>query len=597
MSPPPPDSSSLAEKSSARDIFENTLSGAQDRPFIPTLKQDRLRYGTEIIPHTLREYRLQEGKEHREKRLRSIWSKLPKGRNSIRSAKTGESSKPVDYSKLTKERAESLKKMYQDELFDHGSEDFNSFVSYADRKEAELWSVFHDQLDLDGNGHLDEMELYYALNKAGIQLSSAQLSEFLSYLASSQHSQAISFTEFRDFLLLLPRRTSPEEMYRYYQVRLFLGDDGHGVARVNMEGDVSLSAEDRHPPPKIHHHEEEYNDARDQVSTHHDEDDEDEDDEDPHASFFEMVGHSQAVKFLLAGGIAGAVSRTATAPFDRLKVFLITRETNPLPTGLSTSGPEAAKQTMRGVRALGAAISQLYIEGGLKAFWVGNGLNVIKIFPESAIKFLSYESCKRLLAKHWDRVEDQRNISGSSRFISGGVGGIISQFAIYPLETLKTQMMSSSKGAKNSMREAAIRTWKLGGVQAYYRGLAIGLLGVFPYSAIDMSTFESLKLIYIKSSGVQEPGVLALLAFGSISGTVGATSVYPLNLVRTRLQASGSPGHPQRYTGLGDVVKQTYMRDGWSGFYRGLVPTLAKVVPAVSISYVVYENSKRRLGV
>lgn len=33
------------------------------------------------------------------------------------------------------------------------------------------------------------------------------------------------------------------------------------------------------------------------------------------------------------------------------------------------------------------------------------------------------------------------------------------------------------------------------------------------------------------------------------------------------------------------------------GFYRGLVPTLAKVVPAVSISYVVYEHSKRHLGV
>jgi len=30
-------------------------------------------------------------------------------------------------------------------------------------------------------------------------------------------------------------------------------------------------------------------------------------------------------------------------------------------------------------------------------------------------------------------------------------------------------------------------------------------------------------------------------------------SVYPLNLVRTRLQASGSPAHPQRYTGVWDV--------------------------------------------
>jgi hypothetical protein len=99
------------------------------------------------------------------------------------------------------------------------------------------------------------------------------------------------------------------------------------------------------------------------------------------------------------------------------------------------------------------------------------------------------------------------------------------------------------------------------------------------YSAIDMSTFEALKLAYLRSTGKDEPGVLALLAFGSISGSVGATMVYPLNLVRTRLQASGSSGHPERYSGISDVVRKTYARDGWRGFYRGLVPTLAKVCP------------------
>ena len=128
-----------------------------------------------------------------------------------------------------------------------------------------------------------------------------------------------------------------------------------------------------------------------------------------------------------------------------------------------------------------------------------------------------------------------------------------------------------------------------------------------------MSTFEALKLAYQRSTGTREPGVLALLAFGSISGSVGATSVYPLNLVRTRLQASGSSGHPQIYTGILDVAAKTWEREGWKGFYRGLFPTLAKVgawffvfipfpfltngyqvVPAVSISYVVYEHAKRR---
>jgi hypothetical protein len=60
-----------------------------------------------------------------------------------------------------------------------------------------------------------------------------------------------------------------------------------------------------------------------------------------------------------------------------------------------------------------------------------------------------------------------------------------------------------------------------------------------------------------------------------------------INLLRTRLQASGSSGHPQIYTGFWDVTQQTLKREGWVGLYKGLLPTLAKVAPAVSISYVV----------
>lgn len=37
------------------------------------------------------------------------------------------------------------------------------------------------------------------------------------------------------------------------------------------------------------------------------------------------------------------------------------------------------------------AMKYLYDEGGLKSFWRGNGINVVKIAPESAIKFMAYE--------------------------------------------------------------------------------------------------------------------------------------------------------------------------------------------------------------
>ncbi len=59
----------------------------------------------------------------------------------------------------------------------------------------------------------------------------------MAYLTpDAQPHASVTFSEFRDFLLLLPRKVSPAEIYRYYQMNKYLGDDGKGVARVTMEG-------------------------------------------------------------------------------------------------------------------------------------------------------------------------------------------------------------------------------------------------------------------------------------------------------------------------------------------------------------------------
>lgn len=70
----------------------------------------------------------------------------------------------------------------------------------------------------------------------GITLTLPALDDFMNYLTSSPHSHSISFAEFRDFLLLLPRKVSAAEIYRFYEMKKYLGDDGRGTARVTMEG-------------------------------------------------------------------------------------------------------------------------------------------------------------------------------------------------------------------------------------------------------------------------------------------------------------------------------------------------------------------------
>lgn len=132
----------------------------------------------------------------------------------------------------------------------------------------------------------------------------------------------------------------------------------------------------------------------------------------------------------------------------------------------------------------------------------------------------------------------------------------------------------------------------------------MGLVGMFPYSAIDLTTFEYLKQFLTarkaRIKGCAEDDVslsnFTTAGMGAFSGAFGASAVYPLNLLRTRLQSQGTAAHPPTYTGMWDVATKTVKGEGVRGLFKGITPNLLKVVPAVSITYVVYDNSKAALG-
>lgn len=177
---------------------------------------------------------------------------------------------------------------------------------------------------------------------------------------------------------------------------------------------------------------------------------------------------------------------------------------------------------------------------------------------------------------------------------------------VYPLDTLKFRMQCNveAQGLRGNalIISTARQMYASGGLISAYRGLTMGLVGMFPYSAIDLGTFEFLKSSIVtynaKTLGLPSdhpdcrPGSFATGAIGAASGAFGASVVYPINVLRTRLQAQGTKAHPQTYTGVVDCAKKTISHEGVRGLFKGITPNLLKVVPAVSITYVVYENSK-----
>ena len=51
------------------------------------------------------------------------------------------------------------------------------------------------------------------------------------------------------------------------------------------------------------------------------------------------------------------------------------------------------------------------------------------------------------------------------------------------------------------------------------------------------------------------------------------------------------PGVP-KYDNFVDAIRKTYAASGVAGFYRGVIPTLIKVVPSTAVSYAVYGSMK-----
>lgn len=405
-----------------------------------------------------------------------------------------------------------------------GRVDFQEFHRYMDDKELELYDIFRE-IDVKHNGCILPEELRDALYRSGIKLSNEELTSFVEHI-DKDNNGIITFEEWRDFLLLYPHTATIANIYQYWE-KVCLVDIGEQA--VIPEG---------------------------------------------------ISRHLHAAKYFLAGGVAGAISRTATAPLDRLKVLL-----------------QVQTNSAKGKRRVITGIIDIYKEGGILGFFRGNGINVLKVAPESAIKFYSYEMMKNMVGE-FEGQGSKEDIGTMGRLFAGGVAGAIAQTVIYPMDLVKTRLQTyaSNDGKVPALAKLSKEIWHQEGPRAFYRGLLPSLLGMIPYAGIDLATYESLK-----NSSRQflpednEPGPMIQLCCGMISGAVGATCVYPLQLVRTRLQAQRM-NSPTRYKGMIDCFHKTWREEGFPAFYKGLLPNLLKVVPAASITYIVYEEMKRRLS-
>ncbi|KAH9787585.1 mitochondrial adenine nucleotide transporter ADNT1 [Citrus sinensis] len=277
-------------------------------------------------------------------------------------------------------------------------------------------------------------------------------------------------------------------------------------------------------------------------------------------------------KSLVAGGVAGAVSRTAVAPLERLKILLQVQN----PHSIKYNG------TIQGLK-------YIWRTEGFRGLFKGNGTNCAQ----------------------------DAELTPLLRLGAGACAGIIAMSATYPMDMVRGRLTVQTEKSPYRYRgifHALSTVLREEGPRALYRGWFPSVIGVVPYVGLNFAVYESLKVWLIKTKplGLAEDSELSVttrLACGAAAGTVGQTVAYPLDVIRRRMQmvgwkeassvviGDGRNRAPLEYNGMIDAFRKTVRHEGFGALYKGLVPNSVKVVPSISLAFVTYEVVKDILGV
>lgn len=319
-------------------------------------------------------------------------------------------------------------------------------------------------------------------------------------------------------------------------------------------------------------------------------------------TYRQVLRHSSV---LLAGGVAGSVGKTVTAPLSRLTILF------------QVHSMVSTRHTDRYSSSVVGAFSKVLKNEGALALWKGNGASVLHRFPYSAVNFFTYEVVKAgIVAQGHPQLSDSSSLT---LFASGAVAGGVATIACYPIDLIRTRLATqlSTEVRYHGIRHAAQRIHAEEGLRGLYRGLVATLMVTVPNLAINFTLYDALKvrmrdfrrrqrLAAATSDGSvalvdgddldeadQTVSVVDTLVCGGGAGIASSLVTFPIDVVRRRLQISAihsqTSGIPPTPAG---IARDLYQSQGVRGFYRGLTPELMKVVPMVGITFGMFDRLK-----
>merc|ERR1711934_1295858 len=174
----------------------------------------------------------------------------------------------------------------------------------------------------------------------------------------------------------------------------------------------------------------------------------------------------------LAGGVSGAVSKTLTAPIERVKLVIQTQDAN----------PKIVSGEIARYNGIGDCFKRIMSEQGVGAFWRGNGTNIIRYFPTQAFNLAFKDTIKAMFPKYNSKTDFWKFFA--VQLASGGLAGAASLTIVYPLDYARTRLASDVGGGKkqfNGLVDCLKKTATQGGIFSMYNGFGVSVVGIIAY--------------------------------------------------------------------------------------------------------------------
>ncbi|PIK40833.1 putative ADP,ATP carrier protein [Apostichopus japonicus] len=267
---------------------------------------------------------------------------------------------------------------------------------------------------------------------------------------------------------------------------------------------------------------------------------------------FDFIGFA---KDLLAGGTAAAISKTAVAPIERVKLLLQVQ---------AASKQIAADQQYKGIIDCFGRVTR---EQGFRSLWRGNFANVLRYFPTQALNFAFKDKYKQLFLSGVDKHKQFWRYFGGN-LASGGAAGATSLLFVYPLDFARTRLAADvgKQGVREftGLGDCIKKIRRSDGMIGLYRGFGVSVQGIIIYRASYFGTYDTCKAML----PMEKPGFVVSWLIAQTVTTMSGVVSYPFDTVRRRMMMQ-SGREDVLYKNTLDCWRKIAQQEGSKAFFKG----------------------------